>query len=296
MENFTPEQEKLIDKYHDEWVALSYSTGPVNIERLTKSTAKLYALEKLPAPKIQMCDGPVDLIKTVKKAGDKRADNEIWADVFEGPWSMTGLQFYRFGEEIDPNIYDKKDSEELHIWLDMCQDMHCGLFYNEIAFFCHRPTALNVDELGNLHCTDGPSLAYRDGTKFFDWHGVEVPEFVIMKPETITIDHIEKESNAEVRRVMVERFGLERFIKESGAKVIHKDKDPMNGDQRILYRKEVEGDESIVMVQVKNSTPEPDGSIKDYFIRVPPTITKAGEAVAWTFGLKEEEYRPLVQT
>ena len=39
------------------------------------------------------------------------------------------------------------------------------------------------------------------------------------------------------------------------------------------------------MVEVVNSTPEPDGSRKTYFLRVPPTIGTAREAVAWTFGL-----------
>lgn len=63
-----------------------------------------------------------------------------------------------------------------------------------------------------------------------------------------------------------------------------------------LYQKEQKDDEPIVMVHLKNSTAEPDGSIKDYFIRVPPTIRRAGEAVAWTFGMTEQQYQPLVQS
>ena len=47
------------------------------------------------------------------------------------------------------------------------------------------------------------------------------------------------------------------------------------------------------MVEVRNSTPEPDGSRKTYFLRVPPTVRTAREAVAWTFGLGAVEYRPL---
>ena len=50
------------------------------------------------------------------------------------------------------------------------------------------------------------------------------------------------------------------------------------------------------MVEVVNSTPEPDGSRKTYFLRVPPTITTAREAVAWTFALGAGEYRPAVET
>ena len=50
------------------------------------------------------------------------------------------------------------------------------------------------------------------------------------------------------------------------------------------------------MVKVVNSTAEADGSFKDYFLRVPTTITSAREAVAWTFGKAADEYAPEVQT
>ena len=50
------------------------------------------------------------------------------------------------------------------------------------------------------------------------------------------------------------------------------------------------------MVRVRNSTPEPDGTYKIYRLRVPPWIQTARQAVAWTFGLSEEEYAPLEET
>jgi len=50
------------------------------------------------------------------------------------------------------------------------------------------------------------------------------------------------------------------------------------------------------MVEVRNSTPEPDGMVKNYWLRVPPNMTTAREAVAWTFCLSEREYDPLKET
>ena len=41
-----------------------------------------------------------------------------------------------------------------------------------------------------------------------------------------------------------------------------------------------------------NSTPEPDGSIKKYFIRVNPECKTAHEAVARGYRLSVEEYDP----
>jgi hypothetical protein len=50
------------------------------------------------------------------------------------------------------------------------------------------------------------------------------------------------------------------------------------------------------MVEVLNSTPEPDGTRKTYFLRVPPNLRTAREAVAWTFGLAGSQYRPERET
>jgi hypothetical protein len=63
-----------------------------------------------------------------------------------------------------------------------------------------------------------------------------------------------------------------------------------------LYRKELAGDEPLVMVCVINKTPEPDGTYKKYFLRVPPQITTAKDAVAWTFEQPTEGYTPSQET
>ena len=113
---------------------------------------------------------------------------------------------------------------------------------------------------------------------------------MIEQAEILTKDRILKEANAEVRRVMIERLGNEKFLKLAGAKSIHQDR---CGN---LYRIELPGDEPLVAVEVVNSTPEPDGHFKRYFLRVPPNITRAKDAVAWTFAMKPEDYLPMIET
>jgi hypothetical protein len=51
------------------------------------------------------------------------------------------------------------------------------------------------------------------------------------------------------------------------------------------------------MLRVENSTPEPDGTYKFYFIRVPPDMRTAQQAVAWTFGMEDpKDYEPDFET
>jgi hypothetical protein len=49
-------------------------------------------------------------------------------------------------------------------------------------------------------------------------------------------------------------------------------------------------------VKVINSTAEPDGTFKTYWLRVPSHINTAKDAVAWTFGLDSNEYKPIIET
>jgi hypothetical protein len=131
---------------------------------------------------------------------------------------------------------------------------------------------------------------YPDGWGIWAIHGVRVSQQVVEQPSTITVAQIEAEKNAEVKRVMVDRYGQARYLVDSGAQQIHAD------DYGVLYRKEIPGDEPLVMVKVVNSTAEPDGTYKDYFLRVPPTIMTARAAVAWTFEKEEADYEPAIQT
>lgn len=117
-----------------------------------------------------------------------------------------------------------------------------------------------------------------------------VPPYVVLLPEPLTFDLIENEPNAEVRRVLIERFGLENYLREGNVIKIQQD------ECGILYRMNLPSEEPIIVVRVKNSTPEPDGSIKEYFLRVPPQMVRARQAVAWTFGLNEDEYQPAIET
>lgn len=133
-----------------------------------------------------------------------------------------------------------------------------------------------------LHNAAGPALE-SDIEPLYFWHGVLVPEHAVMRPEAITLEETHAEENAEVRRVLMERYGLARYLQDSGAQLIHQD------ELGELYRTDVPGDEPLVMVKVMNSTEEPDGSRKPYFLRVPPQMTTARDAVAWTFGFESGE-------
>lgn len=152
---------------------------------------------------------------------------------------------------------------------------------------------VGLDETFRPHSVDNlPAVEYTNGEKLWYWHGVQVPEHVVTRPESITIKEIDEEENSEVRRLMIERYGQVKYLKDCNAKLLHNDHTGELYEKRFAYG----GTEQIRFVKVKNSTPEPDGTFKNYILRTPPTIGKAIDAVAWTFGMEGKKYTPQVET
>ncbi len=186
--------------------------------------------------------------------------------------------------------YDESTRRLLAVWRDLSLTGCWFLFFPGICFVCEPPEKIVTDRFGVLHNENGPGIAFGDGYGQFFWNGRPVERHVVENPQSITVREIEQEVNAEIRRILIERYGLSRYILDSGAQKVHED------DSGVLYRKELVNDEPLVVVMVRNSTPEADGSFKNYFLRVPPEVETAKEAVAWTFRMSSDLYAPKVET
>ena len=155
-------------------------------------------------------------------------------------------------------------------------------------------------------------MEFKDGWKVYAYHGVTVPAQVIETPESITIEQIKEEENAEVRRCMVERMGWERFCAEAGMKVLHEDtlqsnfpsipvSELVSESARLVtsYRPGTETAQLLEADGIRDYEDRPlrfvrltDPSTgRQYTIRVLHSHTRCYQAVAWTFGKTEEEYK-----
>ncbi|MDB6066899.1 MAG: hypothetical protein JWR26_3107 [Pedosphaera sp.] len=122
------------------------------------------------------------------------------------------------------------------------------------------------------------------------WKGVPVTGQIAFFPETLKGPDVLAEQNAELRRVMIERMGFEKFLKEVDAQLIDSDRDP--GGERKLLRVTLAGDEPMVVVSVICPS-----TGRQYVIRVPPATTTCHQAVAWTAGFDNpDDYKPVAET
>ena len=167
------------------------------------------------------------------------------------------------------------------------------------------PTVVGRDGANRPHCETGPQIAWRDGWGIYYVHGIRVPAWIVERPERITVDAIHAESNAEVRRVMVERYGLARYVRDAQFEVLDADTDPLGQPRRLLRR------DDLVVVELTNSTVDADGTRRVYHVPCHPELRplpdgdgELGEpqamtalnAVASTYGMRGEEYRLQVET
>ncbi len=122
------------------------------------------------------------------------------------------------------------------------------------------------------------------------WRGVPVSARAVFAPETLSAAEVLAQPNAEVRRVLLELLGYERFLAEAAATTLDTDRD--RGGERRLLRVALQDDEDLVCVAVICPS-----TARQYLIRVPPTMTSCRQAVAWVAGFdRAEDYAPIVES
>jgi len=299
-----PEKKKLFPVYVEKWTKIGLNTDTMKRDKVADDLKAVYKAADLKAPdKVIFLSSPMAAVFMLEIM-DKDPDfDPLKYDDLSLEWLEKEFEKHKTEQRLDYfPCYGQFDSPWLSFYdffltefdLECCKklkgliSMACntGWFFpfDDFVVVTNRPSQIHLDEQGRLHNEVGKAIEYRDGWGVYSWHGVRVRPYVIEEPGKITVEDIEKEENQEVRRVKITQYGVDRYILNSGAEKVHED------EWGILYKKEVINDEPITMVKVVNSSPEPDGTFKDYFLRVPPSITTAREAVAWTFDVPEEEY------
>jgi hypothetical protein len=121
------------------------------------------------------------------------------------------------------------------------------------------------------------------------WRGVSVDERFLGDPGSITGQQVLETHNVEVRRVLLERIGYEKFIADVGGLVIDRDQDA--GGERRLIRVPLEDDEDITVISVICPS-----TGHNYVLRVPPFTRSCRQAAAWLAGFDNPNaYQPVVE-
>jgi len=143
--------------------------------------------------------------------------------------------------------------------------------YEDICFVAERHSICQLEN-GRIHSDTGPAIAYPDGFEIYAIHGVLVPGEVVLQPESQTIQQIEGESNEEVRRIRIERFGWEKYLVASHALIVNQRINDRDSQTERLYRM-ANGSQRFVCIDPSTG--------RRYALGVPKEITTCEQAQNW---------------
>lgn len=318
IEKLTAEQEAYLPIFREEWLRTGLKAGAENKELAESTIYKIYEMHNLKTPQILWFDSPVScnaiinlfnedkiksLLSHLEKDGrtinefkpddyvkvTKKTQQEYINTYFYGQLDSYWIAFYKFCEHIGVK-YNEESKGKLNLMADLAKSAFKYYFYENFAIVSRRPIKISIDNNNVLHCEDGPSVEFKDGFKSYNWHGTLVPAWIIEEKNLITHSKIMKEENAEVRRCMIEIYGVPKFVMESKASLISSDK---YGE---LYEFDDKDFGTLKVIKVINSTPEPDGTSKIYMLRAHPDSISAHDAIARSFGKTVENYNPIIET
>ena len=204
---------------------------------------------------------------------DNLGDNLRWH--FRGQHEAAWAAHYTWPDKALRVMHTDSQREQLSWWTDLAKS--CGWWqpFRGVVFCCERPSIQSVNMKGQLHSAVGPAILCRDGWSVWAWNNVRVTEQIVMRPHALTKEEIAKETNAQVRQVMVERIGIERVCQLFNAKCLDK-----RGEYELLALNLGDG---LIRPYLKMLNPSMPGI---YHVEgVLPTVKTVQEALNWRNGL-----------
>lgn len=172
-------------------------------------------------------------------------------------------------------VFVKQDS----LGRNHCEDGPCGrvlVTNSEIEKLREEGKEVEANKLAEKLTEEFRELAKKDTgrtqhTDVYGWHGIEIPQdddlnladLIIINPYKLNPKIIDKIDNVELKRVAIERYGFEKYLLESKAKILDRRfvtrKKSEKGDtielEELLIQKNIGGNEKITGILVVNSSP-----------------------------------------
>ena len=321
----TEAQKARINLYRDQYLAYGRCVDRTDRALATQGINDIYlTLGKCP-PKILFCKSPVEMYLTVfvlQNIGQNIRQNigqnilqNIWQNIRQNIWQNIWQNirqniWQNIEQNIEQNIgqtlwgqhsaywvcyyilfrdifglkYEELDNRSLNNIDKLVKSCGWWLPFEKFCIVSDRPEKLFIDKSGRLNNPNGKCVEYSDGYGLYSIAGVRVSEEVVTGK--FSAKDIMLQPNQEVRRVMLEKYTIQKWLDDMNATMLQKD----NAGE--LYNLPYDG-RQLKFVSVWNNTPEPDGHKKEYLLFVEDSCTTAKEGVMSTWGLKPEVFEEM---
>jgi len=219
--SLTDAQIRAMSCYIKKWISIGLSTEPFTVEECTEIINNFYReVLKFGPPQIVIKESPRSCWTYIEDAVGQKMD--IVYPYTYGQFDASVFSFYDYCKNELPIKIDEELWKKFLCW--QCTSK-LGIIYmfDDIAIVSMKPTSIKLNSAGQLHNEDGPAITFADGIEIYSLNGVSMKKEFVMTPwDQLDCNLIITEQNAEVRRELIRKIGIERVIDKIGAEVIDK--------------------------------------------------------------------------
>ena len=314
IDRLTEKQVAQLAIYRNKWLARGLAVGPCDRPAMERAADEAYRCAEMKPPKLKIWLGsPFSgaigaAILTSAQVGDQ-VGAQVGAQVWDHVEAQVGAQV---GDQLKNAAFNSMSTQfeagfagyitflrDVCGWTDPSLEKfevfetlvkNCGWtwWHENVLAISDRPTIINRDDQGRLHCETGPSIAYRDGWGLHHWHGTAIPAEWITDRSKLTPSIALKCENVEQRRAACEILGWVNILRDLKAKTIDTDNDPEIGELVEVKLPDLVKKAKFLRVRC--------GTGREFAIGIPPHINKALDAQAWIVGLEPKDFtRPEIR-
>jgi hypothetical protein len=276
LEALTREQEALCEAVAQEYLD-DLTTAPEPDETIINRWLDVaYGLfDQDRPPHVEIVPSPLDACRLASEMTGEKITTTDDCGIGDGGWVSFYDYFHRIG------VIDDAEFADVQALRDFARVAWDTILLDDCAIVIRRPVTLKLDDAGNLHCGDGPAIAWADGTEEYCWHGTWVDKRIVLSPRSYTREEYLGITNTEERRALSESGGWSWVAELLGSSVVDAWTDPATG---LAYELLQAGEQKLL---AKQSPPLKDGSQPRYLEPVHRDLrTAAGarkwQAVRWT--------------
>lgn len=303
IEELTKEQEVKLEEFKEHCLQIGLSTERIDRTKNQEEIDYIYKkFLKLKSPKIWYVESPLQynyvinilnslgrdieeedlkeaMINTEEKFQKIEKSDRIFHNIYWSNADIYWIGFFMFPHKYMDFDYGEEENKDLKIFYNLMQNVGYLFFHEDVCFISERPIEIYKKET-ILHNENGPSVSFSDGYKLWHLNGVEVTEEIVMTPaDEMTPDIIINEANAEIRKEILKKMGIERVIKQTKADIRE------TKNEYTLYELESKDTNNNPYIYLKMDNPSTD---EIHFERVHPNCNTIEEALAYRDG--EERY------
>ena len=189
------------------------------------------------------------------------------------PWEVRGQPFPRWLSYISKSAR-KRLQPNLPLAAEFC-------LIHGFIFLVGNVWAERQGREWRIHRSNGPAVVYNDSELYF-WHGWRVAKPTVMKEPTA--ERILKETNQTEREVLIQRMGVENFVREAELQPVDSYRENIllkvnTAETRGHWQNDRWTDVPLALAFLKVVCPSTQ---KTYFLRVDPDAENAKQALEST--------------